>query len=81
MIQRIQPIITDAGYRQSSEEQIFLAEGKMMQRHQGPDGVKTVARDPKGTTVVYFPRGRGQHRGTSSQRSRDGFFRLGDRCL
>lgn len=56
LIQRIQPVLTDTGYRKSSEERLLLKEGIVLQRHRGPEGVKTVERRRDGAEVLYFLR-------------------------
>ena len=54
-IRRIQPVIVDIGYRKRSEERLLLGRDEMLQRFEGPDGVKTVRRQGDDVTVAYFP--------------------------
>jgi hypothetical protein len=44
LIQRIQPILVDVGYRKSSEERLLLNDGLVGQIHTGPEGEKFVRR-------------------------------------
>jgi hypothetical protein len=53
LILRIQPVVTDARFRISSEERYRPSEGLYAVRHTGPDGVKQVVRSPTGMTVHY----------------------------
>lgn len=53
LILRIQPVVTDARFRISSEERYRPSEGLYAVRHTGPDGVKQVVRSPAGMTVHY----------------------------
>lgn len=49
LIDRIQPILVDKGYRKTSDERWLLREGVVAQRHSGPQGVKQVVRElPRG---------------------------------
>ncbi|TVQ29625.1 MAG: hypothetical protein EA370_14805 [Wenzhouxiangella sp.] len=43
-IVRIQPVVTDVGYRIRAEERFRPSEGIYALRHEGPDGIKTVFR-------------------------------------
>lgn len=52
-IQRIQPIVSDAGFRVTSEERYRPREGLYAVHHQGPLGTKQVVRTPAGITVYY----------------------------
>lgn len=72
LIQRIQPVVTDPGYRKTSEERLLIDEGRMVQRFSGPAGVKTVLRSDDGVTVTYFPAGDGENGGDRSAMSRPG---------
>lgn len=50
---RLQPILADKRYRESSEERYLLSEELIFQRHRGPAGEKTVLRRPDSVEVVY----------------------------
>lgn len=52
LIQRIQPVVTDAGYRVTSETRYAPAQGLHVIRSQGPTGTKQVVRRP-GSIEVY----------------------------
>lgn len=52
-IQRIQPIVTDAGFRVTSEERYRPRDGLYSVHHQGPLGSKQVVRTPDGISVYY----------------------------
>jgi len=52
-IQRIQPIVSDAGFRVTSEERYRPREGLYSVHHQGPLGSKHVVRTPDGISVYY----------------------------
>jgi hypothetical protein len=65
LIDRIQPLIVDKGYRKTSDERWLLREGVVAQRHYGPQGTKHVVRelprtvwggkvDGVGTTRVWY---------------------------
>ncbi|GAB2508700.1 hypothetical protein [Lysobacter humi (ex Lee et al. 2017)] len=56
LIQRIQPVVTDARYRITSEERYRPADGIYAVRHAGPDGIKHVLRSPAGLRVAYHGR-------------------------
>ena len=53
MIQRIQPLISDAGFRVTSEERYRPRDGVYAVHHHGPLGDKQVIRTPAGITVYY----------------------------
>jgi len=53
LIQRIQPLVTDAGYRVSAEERYLPSEDLYVVRHRGPEGVKTVWRRGRDIRVWY----------------------------
>ncbi|NBB92612.1 MAG: hypothetical protein GVY32_05520 [Gammaproteobacteria bacterium] len=53
MIQRIQPLVTDAGYRISAEERYLPSKDLYVIRHRGPEGVKTVWRKGRDIRVWY----------------------------
>lgn len=53
LIQRIQPVVTDAGYRITAEERFRPAEQLYVVRHQGPQGNKHVVRTPDSIEVFY----------------------------
>ncbi|GAB6194819.1 hypothetical protein [Lysobacter xanthus] len=53
LIQRIQPVVTDAGFRIRSEERYRPSEGLYAVRHTGPDGTKHVVRSTAGLRVAY----------------------------
>ncbi len=52
-IQRIQPIVSDAGFRVSSEERFRPSDGLYSVHHQGPLGSKQVVRTRDGISVYY----------------------------
>lgn len=53
LIQRIQPVVSDAGFRVTSEERYRPRDGIYAVRHRGPAGSKVVLRTPSGVTVRY----------------------------
>ena len=53
LIQRIQPIVSDAGFRVTSEERYRPRDGLYSVHHQGPLGSKQVVRTPDGIIVDY----------------------------
>lgn len=53
LIQRIQPVVTDTGFRVKSEERYRPADGLYAVRHTGPDGTKHVVRTPDDLRVAY----------------------------
>lgn len=53
LIQRIQPLVTDSGYRISAEERYLPSKDLYVVRHRGPDGVKTVWRQGRDIKVWY----------------------------
>lgn len=53
LIQRIQPLVTDAGYRITAEERFRPSEQLYVVRHQGPEGSKHVVRSPGSIAVFY----------------------------
>ncbi len=52
-IQRIQPIVSDAGFRITSEERYRPREGVYSVHHEGPLGSKQVVRTPGSISVYY----------------------------
>lgn len=52
-IQRIQPIVSDAGFRVTSQERYRPRDGLYSVHHQGPLGSKHVVRSPEGIVVHY----------------------------
>ena len=77
----LQPVLSDRGYRQGSEERYLPAKGGFVvgQIHRGPAGEKHVFRTPPdGIAVTYYPPagsnggtfdGPGDHLGSAEQRS------------
>ena len=53
MIRRIQPLVTDAGYRIDAEERHFLREGRSLVEWSGPAGVKRIDWRPPAIEVAY----------------------------
>ena len=53
VVKVLQPVLVDAGYRQSSDEMLDLATAGIVQVHNGPDGTKLVARSVDGVSVLY----------------------------
>ncbi|MEP7186650.1 MAG: hypothetical protein ABI767_12520 [Rhodanobacter sp.] len=53
LIQRVQPMISDAGFRVTSEERYRPRDGVYAVHHHGPLGDKQVIRTPAGITVYY----------------------------
>lgn len=53
LIQRIQPLVTDADYRVSAEERYLPSKHLYVVRHRGPAGVKTVWRKDREIKVWY----------------------------
>lgn len=53
LIQRIQPLVTDADYRISAEERYRPSEDLYVIRHRGPEGIKTVWRRGRDIRVWY----------------------------
>ena len=53
LIQRIQPLVTDAGFRITAEERFRPSERLYVVRHQGPEGHKHVVRTPDSIEVFY----------------------------
>ncbi len=53
LIQRIQPIVSDAGFRVTSEERYRPSEGVYSVHHEGPLGSKQVVRTAAGIAVYY----------------------------
>lgn len=45
LVRRLQPVLTDAGYRQASQERLLPATGLVAQLHEGPAGSKRVVRE------------------------------------
>ncbi|MEM1085346.1 MAG: hypothetical protein AAGI48_14635 [Verrucomicrobiota bacterium] len=50
---RIQPVLTDTGFRKSSVETYLPASNRVTQTHQGPEGTKQVTRTPGKVRVSY----------------------------
>ncbi|RIX45020.1 MAG: hypothetical protein D3M94_12855 [Rhodocyclales bacterium GT-UBC] len=51
---RVQPVLVDAGYRQSTEERLLLGTTPLIaQHHEGPRGSKQVVRTPQTVRVHY----------------------------
>jgi len=53
LIQRIQPVVSDAGFRITSEERFRPGDGTYAIRHSGPKGSKQVLRTASGISVRY----------------------------
>lgn len=53
LIVRIQPVVTDAGYRISAVERYTPKDRRYEVQHQGPDGTKTVIRQGRGIELYY----------------------------
>jgi len=53
LIQRIQPLVSDAGFRVTSQERYRPSDGVYAVHHQGPLGSKQVLRTPAGIAVHY----------------------------
>jgi len=53
LIQRIQPIVSDAGFRVTSQERYRPRDGVYAVHHEGPAGNKHVVRTPDGIAVYY----------------------------
>jgi len=53
LIQRIQPVVSDAGFRVTSEERFRPRDGIYAIRHSGPEGSKQVLRTASGISVRY----------------------------
>jgi len=53
LIQRIQPVVTDAGFRITAEERFRPGDRLYAVRHRGPEGSKHVVRTPDSITVHY----------------------------
>jgi hypothetical protein len=53
LIQRIQPIVSDAGFRVTSEERYRPRDGRYSVHHEGPLGAKQVVRNGDGIAVYY----------------------------
>lgn len=53
LIQRIQPVVSDASFRVTSEERFRPRDGIYAIRHSGPAGNKYVLRTPSGISVHY----------------------------
>lgn len=50
---RFQPVLSDRGYRRTSEERLALASRQIVQEHTGPAGHKRVVRSPGQVSVTY----------------------------
>jgi hypothetical protein len=53
LIQKIQPVVTDSGFRIRSEERYRPRDGLYAVTHTGPEGTKHVVRSREGLTVSY----------------------------
>lgn len=53
LIQRIQPVVSDADFRVTSQERYRPRDGVYAVRHAGPSGSKQVVRTPAGIAVYY----------------------------
>jgi len=53
LIQRIQPIVSDAGFRVTAQERYRPRDGLYAVRHDGPLGTKQVVGTPAGISVYY----------------------------
>jgi hypothetical protein len=53
LIQRIQPVVTDAGFRVTSQERYRPADGLYVVDHEGPLGTKRVVRTADGIAISY----------------------------
>lgn len=53
LIRRIQPLVTDYGYRIDSQERLFPGDRIYAAQYKGPDGTKSVFRSPTTTQVFY----------------------------
>jgi hypothetical protein len=53
VVKVLQPVLVDAGYRQSSDEMLDLATAGIVQVHKGPDGTKWVTRTADDVFVSY----------------------------
>lgn len=53
LIQKIQPVVTDSGFRIRSEERYRPRDGLYAVTHTGPEGRKHVVRSPDGLVVSY----------------------------
>lgn len=53
LIQRIQPVVSDARFRVRSQERYRPADGLYAVLHEGPDGTKHVVRTPRDLRVTY----------------------------
>ncbi len=51
IVQRVQPVLVDAGFRKSSQERLLLNAPVMAQQHTGPSGSKFVLREGQNTQV------------------------------
>ncbi len=58
VIDRLQPVLVDRGFRGTSEERLLPRQGLVAQAHRGPDGAKHVTRRsaplPRGEVRVWF---------------------------
>lgn len=53
---RLQPDLTDPGYRKTSHETYVPRESRVTQRHRGPAGTKRVERTPQSIEIKYAPK-------------------------
>lgn len=53
LVTKVQPVLTDPDYRQSSTERFVPSQGLLEQTHRGPAGEKTVVRRPDSIEVRY----------------------------
>ncbi|MEM8962856.1 MAG: hypothetical protein AAGD38_15330 [Acidobacteriota bacterium] len=54
LVPRLQPILSDTKFRRASEERYWPREQRVWQRHEGPDGIKTVIRGPNDEVAVRY---------------------------
>lgn len=53
LVQRLQPVLIDAGFRQGSRERYWPSQGRVEQIHRGPKGTKRVVRTPDAVEVGF----------------------------
>ena len=53
VVKVLQPVLVDAGYRQTSDEMLDLTTAGIVQVHSGPEGTKLVARTAEDVSVLY----------------------------
>jgi len=54
LITKIQPVLTDSSFRQTSVENYLPSARRVVQYHQGPAGTKMVRHQRQGQTLVYY---------------------------